>query len=291
MQQTKKKAKIVLETDKKVLKDHQEFIPGRGVYDKRNDLNDKTGKEWRFATKSVIPREFNCVLGKNKYAIPTELSRNLVETFTKGGDKVIDPFVGYGNFLIACSLAKTTSSRSKQEKSRIAIGIGQSTFLKDMYLKITTDYPEIDPQEYFIGSISEFVKNYHYEEEFDLLICEIPIVKEQGNDDLNMENFQRNNGQFDIVSWGGGLTSKLKVIWPLLKKKRYMILVVPLDWFWYGIGKKQLYYYDLAYTVIRSAESCGAVLKSEITWFKDKSPGNFTAEVRKKILVFRKEVL
>ena len=38
------------------LKSYQEDRQERGVYDKRNPLNDLTGKEWLFSTKTVLPK-------------------------------------------------------------------------------------------------------------------------------------------------------------------------------------------------------------------------------------------
>jgi DNA modification methylase len=75
----------------------------------RNNLNDLTGGEWLYFTKSVIttafPSEHGHALrkahGANK---PPQLMKLLIEFFTKGGGRVLDPFAGVGGTLIGASL-------------------------------------------------------------------------------------------------------------------------------------------------------------------------------------------
>ncbi|MFW9991233.1 MAG: hypothetical protein ACFFD4_04160 [Candidatus Odinarchaeota archaeon] len=275
------------------LKEHQELIPGRGVYDKRNDLNDKTGKEWRFATKSVIPYDFEETVFSNilinyPHILPTELAKNLVETFTKGDAVLLDPFAGLGSFLIAASLARTSNKAGATEIGRRARGIGQSVEMREIYLNLCKEKPEIGKQDYFLGTVEEFAQK-NPSLEFDLIISEIPITKIQGTEDLAIEHFRTNGEVFDFKAWNKTLTSKLQTIWPFLRKTRYIVLIVPLDWFWHGIGKSQQNYYDLAYEVIKAAETSGAVFKSEISWFNELNSAKFSVELKKKILVFRKE--
>lgn len=78
--------------------------PGR--YDPRNTLNDLTGKEWLLLTKSYWETEPS-VLDKTAYSHPAPFMvrdiQKLISMFTKSGMTVLDPFVGSGTTLIACS--------------------------------------------------------------------------------------------------------------------------------------------------------------------------------------------
>jgi len=82
----------------------QENQPGR--YDKRNTLNDLTGKEWLLLTKSFWETEPSN-LDKTAYAHPAPFMvkdiQKLVSMFTKSEMTVLDPFVGSGTTLIACN--------------------------------------------------------------------------------------------------------------------------------------------------------------------------------------------
>jgi DNA modification methylase len=85
----------------------------------RNDLNDRTGGEWLYFTKSVIttayPPEYGHELRKAHGACkPPRLMRELIEFFTKPEGRVLDPFAGVGGTLIGASICSP---------SREAVGI------------------------------------------------------------------------------------------------------------------------------------------------------------------------
>lgn len=87
----------------------------RGKIDPRNKLNDLTGKEWNYATRSVIVTAYP-VSGRKSLAAkirrqhpspkPPQLCQHLIEFFTKKGMTVLDPFMGVGGTLVACSLSE-----------------------------------------------------------------------------------------------------------------------------------------------------------------------------------------
>lgn len=82
----------------------EENKPGR--YDKRNKLNDLTGRDWLLLTKSYWLSEPN---GEDKeaYEHPAPFVINdiqkLISLFTKKGMTVLDPFVGSGTTIIAAN--------------------------------------------------------------------------------------------------------------------------------------------------------------------------------------------
>ncbi len=80
-----------------------------GIYDKRNKLNDLTGKEWLKLTKSFWVSE-KCKEDKFAFQHPAPFLirdiERLISMFTKKGMVVLDPFNGVGTTLIASSILK-----------------------------------------------------------------------------------------------------------------------------------------------------------------------------------------
>jgi DNA modification methylase len=76
----------------------------------KNKLNDLTGDEWIFFTKSVLTTAYASEYGHrlrkahgaNK---PPQLLKTLIEFFTTGGGRVLDPFAGVGGTLIGAAIA------------------------------------------------------------------------------------------------------------------------------------------------------------------------------------------
>ncbi len=79
----------------------------KGKYDKRNRLNNLTGKEWLQLTKSVWISE-RCAEDKDAFEHPAPFLikdiRKLIRLFTKKEMVVLDPFMGSGTTLIASGL-------------------------------------------------------------------------------------------------------------------------------------------------------------------------------------------
>jgi DNA modification methylase len=77
----------------------------------RNTLNELSGEEWLYFTKSVwttaYPSELGHALrrqhGANK---PPRLMARLIEFFTKPGELVLDPFAGVGGTLLGAAIAR-----------------------------------------------------------------------------------------------------------------------------------------------------------------------------------------
>jgi DNA modification methylase len=77
----------------------------------RNDLNELSGEEWLYFTKSVwstaYPSELGHALrrshGANK---PPRLMARLIEFFTRTGELVLDPFAGVGGTLLGAAISR-----------------------------------------------------------------------------------------------------------------------------------------------------------------------------------------
>ena len=86
----------------------------RGIYDKRNKLNDLTGREWSFFTLSVLETKYP-TSGKEGYAHdlrrkhpspkPPQLMASFINFFTRKNEWVFDPFAGVGGTLLGCSIS------------------------------------------------------------------------------------------------------------------------------------------------------------------------------------------
>jgi len=78
----------------------------------RNHLNELSGEEWLYFTKSLwttaYPSELGHTLrrahGANK---PPRLMARLIEFFTVGGETVLDPFAGVGGTLLGAAIARS----------------------------------------------------------------------------------------------------------------------------------------------------------------------------------------
>jgi DNA modification methylase len=81
------------------------------VRDPRNELNELTGEEWLYFTKSLwttaypseLGHEARKAHGANK---PPRLMAKLIEFFTRRGELVLDPFAGVGGTLLGAAICR-----------------------------------------------------------------------------------------------------------------------------------------------------------------------------------------
>jgi len=125
----------------------------RGIYDKRNKLNNLTGREWVYRTNSIEPVQsteqdmelckFIMEVWETKYSTrgkegfshklrashpspkPPQLMKKLIEFFTKEKDWILDPFMGVGGTLLGASLI-----------DRSAVGIDLSQEYINIYKQV-----------------------------------------------------------------------------------------------------------------------------------------------------------
>jgi DNA modification methylase len=100
----------------------------------KNKLNDLSGSEWIYFLNSVEVTHYSTkgadgfahhLRGKHPSPKPPQLMKKFVDFFTKEGQVVLDPFMGVGGTLIACSLS-----------GRKGIGIDLSKEYVDLYKKV-----------------------------------------------------------------------------------------------------------------------------------------------------------
>jgi hypothetical protein len=84
---------------------------GRRAPHPANELNELTGEEWLYFTKSVLTTAYPSELGHaarkahgaNK---PPRLMARLIEFFSRTGELVLDPFAGVGGTLLGAAIAR-----------------------------------------------------------------------------------------------------------------------------------------------------------------------------------------
>lgn len=152
----------------------------RGIYHTGNRLNDLTGKEWVFSTRSVINKAYppSCqfeLRSQHGGQKPPELCADLIRTFTKAGQRVLDPFMGVGGTLLGASLCQ-----------RQALGIELNPRWIEIYHEVCRR-EGIPPQETRQGDSREVLPELP-DGAFDMILTDVPY--------WNMDRRRRSTGKF-----------------------------------------------------------------------------------------------
>lgn len=86
----------------------------RGFYSEDNRVNDLTGREWVFWTRSVITKPYppnlqHALRNRHGGQKPPDLCADLLRVFTKSGQAVLDPFMGVGGTLLGAARCGRTA--------------------------------------------------------------------------------------------------------------------------------------------------------------------------------------
>ncbi|HYF95637.1 MAG TPA: DNA methyltransferase [Symbiobacteriaceae bacterium] len=159
---------------------HHVDMGERGIYHTGNRLNDLTGKEWVFSTRSVInkayPPSFQFELrSRHGGQKPPELCADLIRTFTKAGQRVLDPFAGVGGTLLGATLA-----------GRRATGIELNPAWVDIYQEVCRR-ENLNPQAILTGDCRTLLPDLE-PGAFDLLLTDVPY--------WDMDRRRRSTGKF-----------------------------------------------------------------------------------------------
>ena len=195
----------VVDTD--ALDDHQEYVEGRGVYDARNEVNDLTGREWKFATKSVIPEAYPPALqhdlrSQHGGQKPPRLCLELVERFSRAGDLVLDPFAGVGGTLLGASLAEHEGTGLREalgfERNRRWIDVYEAVLERENAERRARGAGELAPQEMRHGDCTDLVAAVA-EDAVDFLLTDVPYWKMDEVEQTRNERETRESslGRFD----------------------------------------------------------------------------------------------
>jgi DNA modification methylase len=131
-----------------------------------NTLNDLTGSEWKFSTKSVINKPYpvnmqHKLRSQHGGQKPPQLCADIIQTFTKKGQKVLDPFGGVGGTLLGASLI-----------GRRATGVELDPRWIEIYKEVTK-LENLEEQEFHQGDSKEVL--YKLEpKSFDFILTDVP---------------------------------------------------------------------------------------------------------------------
>jgi DNA modification methylase len=244
------------------LKDYQINRGKLGIYDKRNQINDLTGKQWTFSTRSVKTKFYEDMYPENwliKYPgiLPVELIHDLFETFSKPNEVILDPLALLGNTLLA--------SKCFESNRRF------------IYLNLQMDlFKELKKHSKFIESTRDNIGSIKLNQSVDLIFSQI-ILKNIINSKINFKNFINNiYKSLDIY------INSIKY----LINKKYALLSFS-NWILRKEDKFGDIYFDTIKEIISKLEDVNLVPKGEIIWLQPYNSLSGLNETR--ILVMRKE--
>jgi len=146
----------------------------RGIYDKRNKLNELTGKEWIYFTNSVWITAYPPVAGKGSAfdlrkihpsPKPPELMKDIIHFFTKGNQWILDPFVGVAGTLLGATMSTPP---------RNAVGIDLNPDYKAAYKK-ACKHMAIPEQTFICDDARNMLSHKEVKDRvFDLILTDPP---------------------------------------------------------------------------------------------------------------------
>ncbi|WP_254765746.1 DNA methyltransferase [Salinilacihabitans rarus] len=170
----------VVDTDD--LADHQTYLDGRGIYDERNRLNDLTGREWKYATKSVIAEGYppdlqHDLRSEHGGQKPPRLCATLIGRFSKAGDRVLDPFAGVGGTLLGASLCEHEGTGLREalgfERNPRWVEVYEEVVERENAERRARGEPPLEPQEMRRGDCAELIEDVP-DDSVDLLLTDVP---------------------------------------------------------------------------------------------------------------------
>ena len=240
----------------------------RGFYSEKNRLNDLTGKEWQYWSKSVInksyPVNFQHKL-RNQHGgqKPPQLCADLIQAFTKKDMSVLDPFAGVGGTLLGASLC-----------GRKAVGIEINKKWVDVYNQVCK-LENLEPQNMRVGDSKKLLSK-EKKESFDFILTDVPY--------WNMDKVSQSNGKFKKADqeakekiksnlsrfnnevsqtkseWLSDMENIFSLSWPLLKNNGYMAVFI-------GDMYRNRKYHFLSSDLANVIEKIGFTPKANLIWY------------------------
>jgi DNA modification methylase len=208
----------------------------RGVYDRRNRLNELTGKEWTFFLNSVWVKAYPPVADRCGFDLrkihpcpkPPLLMRDIILFFTKAGQWILDPFAGVGGTLLGASLS---------DLPRSAVGIDLNRNYTSAYRKVCRA-EGLPLQKMISGDARKMLRLPDVaERQFDLILTDPPYSdlmgrpksghkkKLYGRDDATpFSDSAEDLGNLPYNEFLRALTEVLQLAVSRLKDRRYLVL-------------------------------------------------------------------
>ena len=244
------------------LKSYQIDKGNQGIFDSRNRVNDFTGKQWTFSTRSVITKQF-----KNKYPdnwlsdypglLPLDLISDLICTFSKSYHSIFDPLANFGNILLA--------ARSLNPPRQIFYDSLDKNLVKKL-------------QAYFPNQFMEYLSHTCLipSERVSLLFSQL-VVCDFSNDRIKNQELLTN------------IHNKLKSYFFYVEKlqlNRYAILAYS-NWLIQNNSRNIDAYFNVYNLISEYVSHSSLIPKGEIIWHQPHKSNSGLNETR--IYVFRKE--
>jgi len=261
----------------------------RGLYHKNNKLNDLTGKEWKFATRSVITKVYPLNIQHNLRKQhggqkPPELCADLIKIFTKEGALVLDPLAGVGGTLLGASLC-----------NRKAIGIEINSKWVEIYKKVCK-LEKIQEQEITVGDCKVEMKKFP-DNFFDFILTDVPYwhmdkLEKTRSKRIKQSNLSQFNGSpiQTKEDWLEEMRKIFKECHRVLKNKKYLAIFI-------GDMYRGNEYHMLSAELANTIKNPNLILKANLIWYDVSKtlhvygyPTTFIPSmIHQNILIFRKE--
>lgn len=238
-----------------------------GVYDPRNTLNDLSGKQWKFSTRSVITKQYPPDLqfqlrSKHGGQKPPRLCADLIETFTKKGALVLDPFAGVGGTLLGASLCQ-----------RRAIGIEINPRWAKIYKEVCA-LEHIEEQEIVVGDSKKALLDTRKfaTGSVDFILTDVPYWKMHKVEQTRAKSYKRSRlSEFDDEpaktkeGWLRDMWAVFEQCQRILKRGRYLVIFIG-DMY---RGKEyHMLHADLARAVSNKVvDGSKLILKANLIWY------------------------
>jgi len=263
----------------------------KGKYSERNTLNDLTGSEWKFATKSVINKQYpinmqHKLRSQHGGQKPPELCADLIKIFTKKGMLVLDPFMGVGGTLLGATIC-----------GRNALGIEINKKWIDIYKQVCK-LEKIKSQKTLCGdSLKKLDKIDN--ETIDFILTDVPYwnidtleqTRSKKISKSKLNNFDNNTNNQSKDEWLQLMHNIIAKSVEKLKTGKYIAVFI-------GDMYRGSQYYFLSADLANSLSTInGLKMKANLIWYDvSKSlhvygyPAAFVPSmIHQNILIFRKD--
>lgn len=260
-------------------------------YDERNKLNDLTGSEWQYNTKTVISKVYSSNLqhklrSQHGGQKPPELCADIIKIFTKKNQIVLDPLMGVGGSLIGAALC-----------DRKAIGIELNPKWVGIYEEVCR-LEKLEKFDVFIGDANERLKEIK-QESIDFVITDVPywVMDKIAHTRSSKAGRKSNLSKFNDVSlqtkeeWLNDMKLIFTNVYPALKQNAYMAVFI-------GDLYREKEYHFLSAELARTISSInGFKLKSDMIWHDNSKMlhvygypfAYIPSLIHQHILIYRKE--
>ncbi len=264
----------VVDTGK--LADHQRYVEDRGIYDERNRVNDLTGREWKFATKSVIPEQYPPALqhdlrSEHGGQKPPRLCLALVQRFSKAGDLVLDPFAGVGGTLLGASLAEYEGTGHRDavgfERNDRWIDIYETVLERENAEREARGEGPLTRQELRHGDCTDLVEDVETDT-VDFLLTDVPYwdmdkVEQTRNEaetrDSKLGDFDGDDHQ-SKANWLDEMEAKFEQFRRVVKPDGYVAVFI-------GDMYRDQSYNMLSAELADRIEAAGYTMKANLVWY------------------------